>query len=253
MSRTEAGEWRSGRTENGRDTTHDAFVDALIETLKPVVTGLGATLGPFCEVVLHDFRRPDASIVAISGSLTSRHVGGAMSEIGLGLLAEGDKAQDKIGYVVRTANGRTVRSSTMLLRDAAGGVLGALCVNLDITELRLALNTLTTLLGDTEPLPSAATVFSDDIGQIIETVIIQEEQRLGRVLSHDTRLGRLEVIKALDGRGVFNLPRAANEVAEHLSVSRATVYADLNTIRGFETAEPGGEHDAEGPGHSDQP
>ena len=253
MSGTEAGEWHRSHAEESRDGARDGFADALMETLKPVVAGLGATLGPFCEVVLHDFRRPDASIVAIAGSVTSRHVGGAMSEIGLGLLAEGDRAQDKIGYVVRTANGRTVRSSTMLLRDGAGSVLGALCVNLDVTELRGAMNTLTSLLGETGPLPSAATVFSDDIGQIIETVIIQEEQRLGRALPHDTRHGRLEAIKALDGRGVFNLPRAANEVADHLGVSRATIYADLNTIRGFETAQSAGQHDEENPGRSGQP
>jgi predicted transcriptional regulator YheO len=171
--------------------------------------------------------------VAIAGSVTSRHVGGAMSEIGLEALARGDAAEDKLNYITRTADGRTVKSSTMLLRDATGRVFGALCVNLDITELRLAVTSLTALIGETDVPAPETTLFSDDIREVISAVVAQEERRLGRPLAHDTRRGRLEVIKALDTRGVFRLPRAANVVAEHLGVSRATVYADLNTTRGF--------------------
>jgi predicted transcriptional regulator YheO len=55
------------------------------------------------------------------------------------------------------------------------------------------------------------------------------------VLPRDTRKGRLAIIGALDARGVFNLPRAANQVAAHLKVSRATVYVDLNAVRGTVT------------------
>jgi predicted transcriptional regulator YheO len=205
---------------------------AVLGVLRSVVDGLAATLGPACEVVLHDFRRPDASIVAIAGTVTSRHVGGAMSEIGLDLLAQGDAAQDKLNYVTRTPEGRTIKSSTMILRDSSGWVFGALCVNLDITGLRLAISSLAALAGHDEVPATPVTVFSDDISEVIRTVIAQEEQRLGRVLHHDTRLGRLEVVKALDSRGVFNLSQAANDVARYLGVSRATIYADLNTVRG---------------------
>jgi predicted transcriptional regulator YheO len=77
-------------------------------------------------------------------------------------------------------------------------------------------------------------VFSDDISQIIDTVLHQEEQRIGRALPHDTRQSRREVIRALDARGIFKLPHAAHKVAEHLGVSRATVYADLDAVRGVE-------------------
>ena len=211
------------------------FADSLLDAIKPIVKGLHETLGTTTEVVLHDFRRPESSIVAISGSITSRHVGGAMSEIGLGLLSQGNSAQDKINYSLRTPSGRTIRSSTILLRDNDGDVVGAFCLNLDVTELTLAVSALTSLIGQAQPEPSESTVFSDDIGQIIDTVLRQEEQRIGRALPHDTRQSRREVIKALDARGIFNLPRAAHKVAEHLGVSRATVYADLDAVRGVET------------------
>ncbi|MGW0916725.1 helix-turn-helix transcriptional regulator [Streptomyces sp. NPDC002784] len=68
--------------------------DAILAALAPVAGGLAATLGSFCEVVLHDFRRPERSVVAIAGLVTGRQVGGAMSEIGMGLVARGDEAAD---------------------------------------------------------------------------------------------------------------------------------------------------------------
>ncbi|TDD90408.1 transcriptional regulator [Actinomadura rubrisoli] len=204
----------------------------MLDTLRPVVEGLVATFGPNCEIVLHDYRRPDASVVAIAGTVTSRRVGGAMSEIGLDLLAQGDTAEDKLNYITRTADGRTIKSSTILLRDDTDHVFGALCVNLDITELRLAVKSMRDLIGEPEPAAMPTTLFSDDIQDVLVAIIGQEEERLGRPLAHDTRQGRLEVIKALDSRGIFQMPRAANVVAEHLGVSRATVYADLNTVRG---------------------
>jgi predicted transcriptional regulator YheO len=222
----------AARYEEGVDQLRDDEAESLLQAVEPLVSGLAATFGPLCEVVLHDFRYPESSIRALSGSVTSRHVGGAMSEIGLGLLAQGDQAQDRLNYITGTAEGRTVKSSTIVLRTGSGRVVGALCINVDITELRVASSSLAAIVGDTaEPEAAPMTVFSDDIGDVIETVVAQEQSRLGRVLPRDTKKGRLAIIGALDARGVFNLPRAAQQVAAHLNISRATVYADLNAVR----------------------
>lgn len=107
--------------------------DAIIAALTSVVDGIAATFGPVCEVVLHDYRKPESSVVAIAGSVTGRTVGGAMSEIGMRMLARGDEAADELNYVTRTETGKLVKSSTMLLRDSSGAVFGALCVNVDVT------------------------------------------------------------------------------------------------------------------------
>ncbi|MEW2549900.1 PAS domain-containing protein [Streptomyces sp. NPDC047002] len=216
-----------GARQPGADAAED-----LMRAVEPLVDGLAATFGPHCEVVLHDFRHPESSIRALAGSVTSRHIGGAMSEIGLGVLAQGDRAEDRLNYLTRTPDGRTVKSSTLVLRTGSGQVIGALCVNLDITELRIAATSLAALVGSaSEPEATATTFFSDDIGEVMETVIAQEESALGRVLPRDTRKGRLAIIEALDAKGVFKLPRAVQQVAAHLNVSRATVYADLSATR----------------------
>ncbi|NED04875.1 transcriptional regulator, partial [Streptomyces sp. SID6648] len=82
-----------------------------------------------------DYRTPEHSVVAVAGSVTGRTVGGAMSEIGMRVLARGDDARDELNYVTRTPDGTLLKSSTMVLRDSTDSVFGALCVNLDVTAV----------------------------------------------------------------------------------------------------------------------
>jgi predicted transcriptional regulator YheO len=116
------------------DTERNAIISALV----PLVDGIAATFGPVCEVVLHDYRDPEKSVVAVAGALTGRSVGGAMSEIGLRMLARGDEAADELNYLTRTKGGQQLKSSTMVLRDSTGAVFGALCVNVDVTAVQQA-------------------------------------------------------------------------------------------------------------------
>jgi predicted transcriptional regulator YheO len=204
--------------------------EAVLTALIPVVEGLGKSLGGSYEFVLHDFRRPDSSVVAICGNLTDRHVGGAMSAIGLEMLRQGDQAEDQLNYLLRV-NGRTLRSSSIPLRDHEGHVFGALCLNVDVTQFQLALSALKSVVGELVAPPSDA-LFSDDIGQVIDDIVREEEERVGHVLSYDAPQHRRLVIKALNDRGLFRLSSAAYKIADHLGVSRATVYKDLQAARG---------------------
>src|ERR1700761_8640427 len=92
--------------------------DRIFATLRPVISGITETFGRNCEVVLHDFRRPDGTIVGISGNVTNRHVGGSVSQIGMAIISEGDAAQDQYSYITRTPDGRVLKSVTITLRDS---------------------------------------------------------------------------------------------------------------------------------------
>ncbi len=149
----------------------------VLGALTPVVDGIAATLGSLCEVVLHDFRRPENSVVALAGTVTGRSVGGSMSEIGMGLLARGDEAADELNYTTRTRDGTLVKSSTMLLRDSTGSVFGALCVNLDITAVDQAHALLGELAGATGTTAVPTTTFGDDIGSVVDAIVDTHQLR----------------------------------------------------------------------------
>ncbi|WP_217215211.1 transcriptional regulator [Streptomyces sp. AC550_RSS872] len=212
--------------------------DAIVDALRPVVDGLAATFGPMCEVVLHDYRQPDRSVVAVAGSVTGRTVGGAMSEIGMRIVARGDDAGDELNYVTRTRNGRLVKASTMVLRDSTGTVFGALCVNLDVTAVNDAHALLGALAGvgtlKTSGATSAdvpVTAFGNDIDSVVDAILDAHQLRQNGSWAGLDRAGRLELFRGLDERGVFAVRRAIEQVAARLGISRASAYSYLSQAR----------------------
>jgi predicted transcriptional regulator YheO len=78
--------------------------------------------------------------------------------------------------------------------------------------------------------------FTDDIADVVDTILAAAEATHGRPDQLD-RKDRLVLIRELDQRGVFNVRNAAQRVASHLGISRASLYADLQGVRGKEAAE----------------
>ncbi len=214
----------ASRQRRHRKSQPSATADALFAALGPVVEGIRETFGRRCEVVLHDYRNPEHSVIAVSGDVTGRKVGSAMSEIGLKMLRQGDAAQDELNYVTRLPDGRSVKSSTVLLRDDDGHVVGALCINLDVTELRVLSRLVGELAGEAEPGDGNSTTFSNDIDLVIDSVLAEVEDNLGHSLTRATVAERTEIFRLLDQRGLFQVRRSVPIVAARLGISRASVY-----------------------------
>ncbi|MET8978329.1 PAS domain-containing protein [Streptomyces sp. NPDC004539] len=223
--------------------SRDGERDAIIAALGPVVEGLVATFGPMCEVVLHDYRRPEASVVAVAGAVTGRVVGAAMSEIGLRVLAGGDEAADDLNYVTRTVGGKMVKSSTMVLRDSGGTVFGALCVNVDITEVAKVQSLLGALAGPAAaPAETPVTTFEHDIDSVVDVLVDTHLPARDGTWSDLDRPRRLDLFRTLDARGVFAVRRSVEQVATRLGISRASAYSYLAQARA------GGAEGERGPG-----
>lgn len=222
----------------------DRSGDAILAALTPVVDGLAATFGPSCEVLLRDYRRGEQSVVAVSGQVTGRRVGGAMSEIGLSMLAKGgEEAANDLNYVTRTPDGRVVKSSTMPLRDERGRLIGALCVNIDVTALRRASDVLSALAG-VSPVELPATTFTNDFTDVVDAVVRAEELVRGKPFGGLSRVERLNLVDALDERGVFAVRNAVPRVAERLGMSRSGLYADLAEARRTRSDREADEHES---------
>jgi predicted transcriptional regulator YheO len=216
----------------------EAFFLAQVEQ---IADGIIQTFGEaFCEVLIHDFRQPEHSIVWIRGQLTRRHLGGAMSEVGLEMMAQGDEAQAKINYVIQTDDGRFLKASMLPLRNADGHVFGALCIKVDITHLLtleqhlrslLATDTSSSNAGVGMPTSIKHVHYSDSIGDVAQSMIDEAMQQLGMALPpRDTR-GRFLLIQALKQRGFFGIRRSIAVLAELLQVSRASIYNHLKELQ----------------------
>ncbi|NLS10372.1 PAS domain-containing protein [Nesterenkonia sp. MY13] len=206
--------------------------DTIFATLTPALEGIAATFGPNCEVVLHDYRTPEQSVHAVAGNVTGRQAGGAMSEIGLRMLNRGADAENDLNYFTRSPDGRRLKCSTMPLRDENGELIGALCINIDVTNLVEASSLLAQIAGEATSGPPAdsVTVFANDIDEVIDSIVGQEEINRSKPAAELTKQERLEVISHLNSKGIFSVRRAAPRVAGRLKISRAALYNDLKEL-----------------------
>lgn len=213
----------------------------LIEQLKPVARAVVDLFGPNCEAVVHDLTDLEHSIVWIEGDLTHRKIGGSMTDLGLMQLRD-NHGQEIVNYVSTTPDGRVIKSTSVVYRGKKGENLVSLSINLDITAFRTIehiLHGITRQSGDelyTER-------FSDDINEILENILYESEQEIGKPVAGMNRAEKITLVRRMDERGVFQIKKAAPLIARRLGVTRYTVYNYLNETRG--DADSGSPDDAQ--------
>jgi len=202
---------------------------AVFELLSRVARAVVATIGTDAEVVVHDLRTPERSVVAISGSLTGRSVGAPIPDPELLPGVVDRYTEDDLRRRARTSSGRELVASTTWIRDTAGHIVGAMCVNVDHSALRQARDLIDRHLavedGSVPALPTFAASVTDFTRLAIASVLGPVRRR--RLRSAE----RLELIRKLDADGIFAVRHAADAVAAELSVSRSSVYSDLRQVR----------------------
>lgn len=220
--------------QKGRRKRHplDREAGRQLEAIAHIIEPLTRSLGTHCEIVPHDYRVPDRSV----GRVTEWGVVSATFDIGSSVWPQRGAAQDRLNYLAKAPDGGIIKSSTTVLRDASQRAFGALCINLDVTEVRQAARILNVLVGqDVKPAP---TTFADDGGDIIDGCLRSELN--GRSVTALSRSDRLEIVRSLDARGVFNVKRAVEQVAAALGGLQAIAYASLRTIRDVGDVRTGG-------------
>lgn len=215
----------------------DSMAD-LRDLLIPVMKAIAMTVGPRCEVVLHDIQAHDylaSSIIAIeNGHVTGRHVGGPSTNLGLEAVRDPTADPDRFSYRSRTPNGHELRCSSIYFRDSRGELIGALCINLDVQPYVHARDALDELVG--RDVPSALDteeVFGTEIGDVLDGMVQLAVSRVGIPVNAMTRDDKVAVVRLLDRKGAFLVKRAIDRIARVLRVSRVTAYNYLEEARAW--------------------
>jgi predicted transcriptional regulator YheO len=199
----------------------------------PVVETLAAMLGPNYEIVLHDFTDTEHSIIKIAnGHITGREVGAPATDLILAHAGKTTPTDKIIGYRTRARNGAELRSSTVFIKDAKGRVVGALCLNLDLTPYLSMRHSLDEVLPQSPPQGSdngapPPETFESNVSNLIEGLIDQTIGAIGRPIPRMNREDKVRAIQELKQRGIFKMRGSARRVSRKLNVSLATVYKYL--------------------------
>ena len=124
-----------------------------LELLQQVAQGIAAQFGSSCEVVIHDLSmHPDHSIVYIvNGHISGRKIGdGASNVVMEQLQSNNPEPQDHLCYLMKTPDGKILKSSTVYIRNRKGKVSAILAINYDISKLMIVESALNDLISTGE-------------------------------------------------------------------------------------------------------
>jgi predicted transcriptional regulator YheO len=206
---------------------------SLVESLKLVVDGIAGTFGRRCEVVLHDLSDLDRSIVKIAnGHVTGRSVGSSITDQGLKDLKKGDR--DLIlNYQSVTADGRSLKSTTMIFRDKNGAPKAAICINMDVTDILMFNNMVQEMfsLPDSGQEEEDTETFDQDVTSTLNKMANKIISRIGKQAQSLSKDERVSIVRDLDSQGFFLIKGAIKILASKLMVSKFTIYNYLDQIR----------------------
>jgi predicted transcriptional regulator YheO len=203
-----------------------------IKLFNSLVAAIGAHFGKYCEVVLHDYEQPyDSTIISIAnGHVTNRKIGDCGTNLGLEVLRGTDRHGDKYNYLTQTRDGRLLRSTTVYIRNNKGKAIGALCMNLDITDITMADKALQCLINtdDAEPVKE---VITNDVNELLDILIQESIQSVGVPVAMMDREQKIKGIRYLDAKGAFLIKKAGDRIARFYDISKYTMYSYLEENR----------------------
>ena len=182
-------------------------------------------------MVVHDLTDRRHAVLAIHNNLSGRGVGEPVTELGAQRISNPDFPEVVANYPNRFPDGRRAKSTSIGIRDREGDYVAALCLNVDLTVFQNLQNMLTQF-GSTTVEPeikeSLAPVGSQTLLDYIDAFAAQRATA-PRALKADERRALLRELKA---GGFLEVRRAIDTVAQHLGVSRTTIYIDFRQIGG---------------------
>jgi len=205
-----------------------------IQKYSLLVDLLADIFGNKCEVVLHDAKDPEHSIIKIrNGHITSRKQGGPLTDLGLKMIK--DNKPESILYTEKTKDGKTLRCGGLVIRDVSNKIAGFLCINLDISDANTSdLRHLETQKrSDSEHAFDHLEHYEMDIQSLIRinAAEIMNKVYRGKSFEELTKAEKLEVMKRLYSKGIFLMKGAVKEIAKILSVSSVSIYKYLEEIK----------------------
>ncbi|GEB32801.1 MULTISPECIES: helix-turn-helix transcriptional regulator [Brevibacillus] len=198
----------------------------------PIADAMAQTFGKNCEVVLHDLSSPQSSVIYTANNhVTGRAVGQSFNHLITQVLLSQKLQNDVVAnYRTETEDGRTIKSTTALIRNADGEAIGAFCINIDIHPLVSTREFIEDFIRmDEEPLEREEVEVVQNVWEIVEQMINQmiAEKDVEKIDKNE----KMQIVQFMDKKGVFLIKGALEKVAAELKISKVTMYSYLDELR----------------------
>lgn len=209
-----------------------------LDFLKRLAHCLAAQFGDSCEVVIHDLTRKDLeqSIVHIeNGHVSNRQAGDGASGVVLEALHSDPKTlEDRYSYLTKTDDGRTLKSSTLYLRDENGDIAYIFSMNYDLSPLMAMENTIRSMVHaesakrEDEERSETPAVITHNVTELLDLLIGQAVAAVGKPVEQMNKNDKKFVVQYLDKAGAFLITKSGDKVSSLLGISKFTLYSYMD-------------------------
>lgn len=206
--------------------------DLILQSYLQLVPFLEAVLGRQAEIVLHDLRRNQDTIIAMGGtSFTGRKTGDTLSALGKELSSLADVQPYTSGNRETTPQGHELRTNTFFIKDSDQRLIGLLCIHMDISFPLQAMEYLSAVIGHGgRRFNDDDAVLTDRVESLADRMIEEALERFPVPVSRMTSKEKHAVIQGLCEQSAFRIKGSVSKVAQRLGLSEPTVYRYLKEI-----------------------
>lgn len=205
---------------------------AILESYMNVADGLADFWGENCEVVVHDLSHLDSSVIKIiNGHLSGRQTGAPISEVTLGFLNKmmANPAMHHITYFAKNKRGEAFKASISAIEGENHNIIGLFCINFYLNTSLLSFMQTFTPAARTET-ENISETFVENAEELMLNALEDAKKEVYSNLSISSSNKNKEIIALLYQKGIFNLKDSVITIANHLGISKNTVYMHIRNM-----------------------
>lgn len=188
---------------------------------EPLIKAIVELFHPFVEVAVHDLNQ--GQLVAIYHNISQRKIGepSPLNELNVNTANFPDYFTS---YYKRNWDGRSLKCTSVTIRDGKGKPIGLICFNVDTSFAQDAYKLLETFLKTKTEAENPIEIFGSQCEEQATYLVQQYLENKNLSLNHINKKQKQELVQHLYHKGIFNFKNAAPFIAKQLNISRASVY-----------------------------
>ena len=205
---------------------------AILESYMLSADGLAEFWGENCEVIIHDLTQLDASVVKIvNGHLSGRQVGAPISEVTLNFVNKmmATPGMNHVTYFAKNKRGEAFKSSISAIRGEKHQIIGLFCINYYLNTPLLSFMQTFTPITKTES-ENISETFVENTEELMLNALEDAKKTVYSNLTISSSNKNKEIISLLYQKGIFNLKDSVITIANHLGISKNTVYMHIRNM-----------------------
>lgn len=214
------------------DIVFTAQEQAIFKSYHVLADGMAEFWGDGCEIVIHDLSSLDASVVKIvNGHLSGRQVGAPISDVTLSFVNRmmADPTLRHITYFAKNKRGESFKAFISAITGENNRLIGLFCINFYLNvSFGSLLQTFTP--AEKQDTENIFETFVDNSEELMLHALEEAKKTVYGNLSISSSNKNKEIVSQLYQKGIFNLKDSVVTIANHLGISKNTVYMHIRNM-----------------------